>query len=984
MSTVKSILPLAAILLLSLGLNLSAGQAVYGSARGPQIDLTPEWTTGIISDGAGPQNIVVTSLSTDDVADTITCTDRGSVFVLNKVSTPAVYDTTFYSELIGCNKVAVGDRDGDGIREIYVGTLDGHVYIYRGDTFAQVGLVTVPVPWNNTRVTDVAVADVDGDNQQELVATSFNDAFVYDANSLALEWEATGKGGNAVAIGQIDADPYVEIVVNGNPAHVLDATHQVEKWAYSGGFGQRMAFFDLDEDGMAEISYVAYHDLYVFDADTMTVKWHLTTDIPGWIAVNAGMVNGVAQVAVGNDQWGSVTGFRGTDGAELWDIPNPEHGVFGIGIGDTDNDGSTEIVWGSGLSSSGADVVFVGSPVTEMTEWSTPDLDGPLQVAAGDLNNDGRAEIVMASTQTGSNYDAGDIRVYDGTTHGLQWSLAPDYMNRLSIFQLAVGQLDSDPYGEIAVAGNDLYDPKLRVYDGVTHQVQWETPDFGYGNSIATPLILKNIDGDAVDEIIFGVNLNSSYRVEIFNGASNVIQWDSGPLDGPVLDLALGDLDGNGVPELAMLTSQSIYVYEVGTWNQRTHTPVTQGLRIAIAARPAGSAGQLLIALQGQYGRFLRSWAGDDFRQLWEVDLGDDFIRRIVTADFDGDEQQEFVLLGQDGGSAQSVLSIGVPANPPSWLYQNQGRWGTIQSMFLTDLDGDGYTELGFGADSLIQVNRAHLPGDPTPTPTSTPLPPTATSTPPPPTTTSTATATATETASPTNTPVETATPTSCTLEFSDVPPTDTFYPFVRCLACQGIIQGYPCGGQGEPCNARNDPYFRPNNYLTRGQLAKIVSESAGFDEQVPPSRWTFTDVAYGSTFWLWVERLAGREVMGGYNCGGPNEPCDSENRPYFRPGNGATRGQLTKIVSNAAGFTDPIPNAQYTFADVPPVHTFWLFVERLLLNRPDVMGGYPCGGQGEPCDSENRPYFRPNNPLTRGQTSKIVSNAFFPDCQVP
>jgi hypothetical protein len=203
----------------------------------------------------------------------------------------------------------------------------------------------------------------------------------------------------------------------------------------------------------------------------------------------------------------------------------------------------------------------------------------------------------------------------------------------------------------------------------------------------------------------------------------------------------------------------------------------------------------------------------------------------------------------------------------------------------------------------------------------------------------------------------------------------------VRCLACQGIVSGYQCGGPGEPCDPNFNPYFRPNNYVTRGQLAKIVSESAGFGEAVPPSQWTFADVPYGSTFWVWVERLSNRSVMAGYACGGPNEPCDGQNRPYFRPGAGATRGQLTKIVSNAAGFADVIPPTQYTFADVPPTHTFWEFVERLLLNRPDVMGGYPCGGPGEPCDGQNRPYFRPNNPLTRGQTSKIVSNTFFPGC---
>ena len=295
--------------------------------------------------------------------------------------------------------------------------------------------------------------------------------------------------------------------------------------------------------------------------------------------------------------------------------------------------------------------------------------------------------------------------------------------------------------------------------------------------------------------------------------------------------------------------------------------------------------------------------------------------------------------------------------------YNGHMNWGPVSAMFVDVVDPGSIT--------------------PTPMPTATA---TATATTPPPTsTTPPATAISTSTSTP-GTPVVTPTPTACTLTFTDVPPDHTFYPFVRCLACQDIIQGYPCGtNEVEPCNADDDPYFRPNNPVTRGQLAKIVSESAGFDDEVPPSQWSFTDVPYGSTFWEWVERLSNREVMAGYNCGSdPNEPCDDQNRPYFRPNSGATRGQLTKIVSNAAGFTDTIPATEYTFTDVQPTHTFWLFVERLLANRPDVMSGYDCGGAGEPCDGDNRPYFRPNNPLTRGQTSKIVASTFFPDCDPP
>jgi hypothetical protein len=232
-----------------------------------------------------------------------------------------------------------------------------------------------------------------------------------------------------------------------------------------------------------------------------------------------------------------------------------------------------------------------------------------------------------------------------------------------------------------------------------------------------------------------------------------------------------------------------------------------------------------------------------------------------------------------------------------------------------------------------------------------------------------------------TSTAIATTTTTPCTLEFQDVPPGHTFYDNVRCLACRGIIGGYPCGGAGEPCGTTNNPYFRPNNDITRGQIAKIVSESAGFSE--PAGTRVYEDVPENSPFYQWIQRLSNRGYIGGYQCGlVPEEPCiPPANRPYFRPNANATRGQLSKIVATAAQINDPVEGQTYT--DVGPTSTFYVWIEQL--SQRGVMGGYPCGTvPTEPCDSENRPYFRPNNNVTRGQASKIVSNTFFPNCVTP
>ena len=64
-----------------------------------------------------------------------------------------------------------------------------------------------------------------------------------------------------------------------------------------------------------------------------------------------------------------------------------------------------------------------------------------------------------------------------------------------------------------------------------------------------------------------------------------------------------------------------------------------------------------------------------------------------------------------------------------------------------------------------------------------------------------------------------------------------------------------------------------------------MVSHGAGFTDDVT-GRQTYSDVPSSNGFWLWIERLAIHNVMGGYTCGGPNKTYDDQNRPYFRWGN--------------------------------------------------------------------------------------------------
>ncbi|HYO48840.1 MAG TPA: LamG-like jellyroll fold domain-containing protein [Chloroflexia bacterium] len=195
---------------------------------------------------------------------------------------------------------------------------------------------------------------------------------------------------------------------------------------------------------------------------------------------------------------------------------------------------------------------------------------------------------------------------------------------------------------------------------------------------------------------------------------------------------------------------------------------------------------------------------------------------------------------------------------------------------------------------------------------------------------------------------------------FTDVPPSNTFYDAITYLASIDVVSGY------------SDNTFRPNNNVTRGQASKMIANAVGLYDTVSGTQQTFQDVPPTNPFWVYIERMAARGYANGYPCGGPGEPCDSQNRPYFRWGNNVTRNQLAKILVLANQYELVAPDDPH-FQDVPANNAFYSYVETAY--QKGLIAGYPCGTNVyEPCVApDNKPYFRGGANATRGQLSKMV-----------
>jgi hypothetical protein len=113
-------------------------------------------------------------------------------------------------------------------------------------------------------------------------------------------------------------------------------------------------------------------------------------------------------------------------------------------------------------------------------------------------------------------------------------------------------------------------------------------------------------------------------------------------------------------------------------------------------------------------------------------------------------------------------------------------------------------------------------------------------------------------------------------------------------------------------------------------------------------------DVQPQDWYYQYVAALHCRNVITGYDA---NPPCRN-GTPCFDPQGKTTRGQMSKIA--ALAFNLPINTAGGPhFSDVQPGSTFYSYVETLF--NAGVISGY---GDGT---------FRPSNPVTRGQLTKIL-----------
>ena len=207
--------------------------------------------------------------------------------------------------------------------------------------------------------------------------------------------------------------------------------------------------------------------------------------------------------------------------------------------------------------------------------------------------------------------------------------------------------------------------------------------------------------------------------------------------------------------------------------------------------------------------------------------------------------------------------------------------------------------------------------------------------------------------------------------QFQDVPNSNPFSAYVNALAVDHVISGYTCGGAGEPCvPPGNLPYYRPNNLVTRSQMAKFVdngrkniSDAVGHSLLINTDAWRPLDAettSGGEAVWAecrtanndcyGVEGRGGAGDYSGYFYGGRGLYSDS-----FDTGYPAVEGYTSGTGGGTFGGEFSSDHYVALKVDAPPAAGWIQFrvdgvgttidAARILNGALDVEGNLTVGG---------------------------------------